>query len=187
MSLLFNMLSRLVIAFFPKEQASFNFMAAVTICSDFDAPQNKVSHCFHHFPLYLPWSGWDQMPWSWFSECWVLSQLFHSFLDHFCLNDYFAYFSFCGWEWSAKTSNLDCGCVCVFNAQSCPTLSAPIDCSPPGSSVHGILQTRIPEWVAMPFSRGSSWPRDQTCISCVSYTAGRFLTIWVTGEAQLWL
>ena len=53
MSLLFNMLSRFVIAFFPKEQASFNFMAAATICSDFGAPQNKVSHCF---PNYLPWS-----------------------------------------------------------------------------------------------------------------------------------
>ena len=42
--------------FSSKEHASFNFMAAVTICSDFGAPQNKVSHCFHCFPLYLPWS-----------------------------------------------------------------------------------------------------------------------------------
>ena len=53
MSLLFNMLSRLV-SFSSKEQASFNFMAAVTICSDFGAPQNKISHCFHCFPIYLP-------------------------------------------------------------------------------------------------------------------------------------
>ena len=51
MSLLFNMLSRLVIAFLPKEQASFNFMPAVTICSDFGAPKIKVCHCF---PIYLP-------------------------------------------------------------------------------------------------------------------------------------
>ena len=51
MSLLFSMLFRLVIAFFPKEQVSFNFMAAVTICSDFGAPQNKVSHCLHCFPI----------------------------------------------------------------------------------------------------------------------------------------
>ena len=50
MSLLFNMLSRLVIAFLSRSQVSFNFMAAVTICSDFAAPQNKVSHCFHCFP-----------------------------------------------------------------------------------------------------------------------------------------
>ena len=53
MSLLFNMLSRLVITFLPK---SFNFMDAITICSDFGDPQNKVSHCFHCFPIYLPWT-----------------------------------------------------------------------------------------------------------------------------------
>ena len=52
MSLLFNMLSRLVITFLPR-QASFHFIAAVIICSDFGAPQNKVCHCF---PIYLPWS-----------------------------------------------------------------------------------------------------------------------------------
>ena len=46
--------------------------------------------------------------------------------------------------------------------QSCPTLCSPMGCSLPGSSVHGILQARILEWVAMPFSRGSSQPRDQT-------------------------
>ena len=54
MSLLFNMLSRFVIAFLSKKQASFNFMTSVTICSDFGAPQNKVCHCFHCFPFYLP-------------------------------------------------------------------------------------------------------------------------------------
>ena len=46
--------------------------------------------------------------------------------------------------------------------QSCPTLYDPLNCSPPGSSVHGIHQARILEWVAIPFSRGSSQPRDQT-------------------------
>ena len=46
--------------------------------------------------------------------------------------------------------------------QSCLTLCDPMDCSPPGSSVHGILQTRILKWVAILFSRGSSQPRDQT-------------------------
>ena len=53
MSLLFNMLSRLVITFFSKDQTSFNFMVAVTIYSDFGAPKNKVCHCFHCFPIYL--------------------------------------------------------------------------------------------------------------------------------------
>ena len=55
-----------------------------------------------------------------------------------------------------------CVCVCVLVAQSCLTLCNPIDCSSPGSSVHGILQARILEWVAFPFSRGSSQPRDQS-------------------------
>ena len=58
--------------------------------------------------------------------------------------------------------------------QSCLTLCDPMDCSPPGSFVHRILQARILEWVAMPFSRGSSRPRDRTQ---VSHIAGRFFTV----------
>ena len=49
--------------------------------------------------------------------------------------------------------------------QLCPILCDPMDCRPPGSSVNGILQARILEWVAIPFSRGSSQPRDQTQVS----------------------
>ena len=67
-------------------------------------------------------------------------------------------------------------------AQSRPTLCNPMDCSPPGSSVHGILQARILEWIAIPFSRGSSGPRDQILVSCI---AGRFFTIWAIGKFQL--
>ena len=57
-----------------------------------------------------------------------------------------------------------CVCVCVYVlvAQLCPTLCDPMDYGPPGSSVQGLLQERILEWVAMPSSRGSSRPRDQT-------------------------
>ena len=55
MSLLFNTLSRCH-CFFSKEQASFNFMAAVTVNSGFGAQENKICHCFHFFPIYLPWS-----------------------------------------------------------------------------------------------------------------------------------
>ena len=58
----------------------------------------------------------------------------------------------------------------------------PMDCSPPGTSVHGILQARILEWVAIPFSRGSSPPRDWTWVSWNSCIAGRFFTIWATRE-----
>ena len=56
MSLFLNTLSRFVIAFFSEEQESFNFMAAVTVHSDFGAQENKICHCFHFFPIYLPWS-----------------------------------------------------------------------------------------------------------------------------------
>ena len=62
-------------------------------------------------------------------------------------------------------------------AQLCLTLCNPMDYSPPGSSVHGIIQARILEWVAISFSRGSSQPRDQTWVSC---TEGRFFTVWAT-------
>ena len=63
--------------------------------------------------------------------------------------------------------------------QSCLTLCYPTDYSPPGSSVHGIFHARILEWVAISFSRGSSWLRDQTQVSC---TAGLF-TVWATVAA----
>ena len=56
MSFLFNMLSRFVIFFLSKMQASSNFVAAVTICSDFRAQEEEICHCFHLFPFYLPWS-----------------------------------------------------------------------------------------------------------------------------------
>ena len=67
--------------------------------------------------------------------------------------------------------------------QSCPTLWDPLDCSPPGSSVLGILQARLLEWVAISFSRGSSLPRDWPCISCVSCIGRRILYRWATWEA----
>ena len=64
-----------------------------------------------------------------------------------------------------------CACVCVcarrgarLVAQLCQTVCNPMDCRPPGSSVHGILQARILEWVAMPSSRGSSQPRNRRCL-----------------------
>ena len=65
-------------------------------------------------------------------------------------------------------------------AQSCPTLCDPMDCSPPGSSVHRIFQARILDWVALPSSRGSSW-RDWTRVSCI---VGSFFTVWATWEIR---
>ena len=67
----------------------------------------------------------------------------------------------------------------VLVARLCLTLCDPMDCSPAGSSVCGILQARILEWIAISYSRGSSRPRNWTCISCI---AGRLLTAWTTRE-----
>ena len=76
-------------------------------------------------------------------------------------------------------------CMRVQSLQSCPTLCNPMDCSPPGSSVHGILQARILERVAMAFSRGFSQVRDWTRICCSSCIAGGFFTHWeATWEAN---
>ena len=68
-----------------------------------------------------------------------------------------------------------CMHVC-YVLQLCPTLRDPVDCSLIGSSVHGILQARRLEWVAMPSSRGSSQPKDRNCVSWISCTAGGFFT-----------
>ena len=70
-----------------------------------------------------------------------------------------------------------CFIISVLVTESCLTLCDLMDYSPPGSSVHGILQARIMEWIAIPFSRESSWSWYQSQVSCI---AGRFFTIWET-------
>ena len=86
----------------------------------------------------------------------------------------------CAWGFPGKKTRVCC-CFCLFSlvkvTQSCPTLCDPMDCS-----VLAILQVGILEWVAVPFSRGSSQPRNQTGVSCI---AGRFFTNWATSEAPL--
>ena len=81
------------------------------------------------------------------------------------------------------TSILISSCCCSVT-ESCPTLCDPMDCSPPGSSVHGISQARILEWgtFSSTFSRGSSWFTDRTCITCIGR---QILYHWVTREAPL--
>ena len=73
--------------------------------------------------------------------------------------------------------------LCVLVTQLCPTLCDPIDCSLPGSSVHGILQARILEWFAILFSRASSQPRDRTWVSLQADL--EFLTILAIREAPM--
>ena len=72
-----------------------------------------------------------------------------------------------------------CRPSCCLVAKSCLTLCGPVDCSPTGSSVHRISQARIPEWIAISFSRGSSRFRDWTRVSCIT---GGFFTNWATRE-----
>ena len=106
------------------------------------------------------------------------------------------------WDWNENWPLQSCGPYWVFQicwhqycylnhlhitqsesevAQSCLTLCDPMDCSLPGFSVHGIFQASVLEWLAISFSRGSSWPRDQTQ---VSHIAGRHFTLWATREAH---
>ena len=94
------------------------------------------------------------------------------------------------WLSSSSSSSLyfmklNCNCIvsmCAQSPQSSPTLCNSVDCSSPGSSVHGILQARILKWVAIPFSRWSYRPRDQTRVSC---TAGGFFTTEPSGKPYL--
>ena len=85
-------------------------------------------------------------------------------------------------------------CVCVYvcvrvcmrtRAQLYPTLCDPMDCSLPGSSVHGIFQARILEWVAISFSRGPSQPRDPTQVACVSYIGRQILHASATWDTKI--
>ena len=81
----------------------------------------------------------------------------------------------------ASPSKLRCGHACSV-AHWYPTLCDPIDCGPLSSSVLRILQARIVEWIAISSSRGSSWPRDWTPVSCI---AGRFFTTEPLGKALI--
>ena len=91
-----------------------------------------------------------------------------------------------GYSWSPWATFYDC--IHSQSLQSCPTLHNPMDSSPPGSSVHRILQARILEWVAMLSSRGSFWPRDRTCVSYIypHWQAGS-LPLAPPGKPQLFM
>ena len=137
--------------------------------------------------IYLPWSPWSFLGLSGTTK--IAQPLLDYFLNiplsAFAQLSYFAKkdkFVECSHILSLQSTskNDNWPCVCVLVVQLCLTLCEPMDCSPPGSPAHGILPTRILEWVAIPFSRISSQPRDQTWVSCI---AGRFFTIWATGEA----
>ena len=93
------------------------------------------------------------------------------------------------WLWQCFLSIVHCSAhltlaVCAGPVASVMSVCDPMDCNPPGSSVHGILLARILEWVATPSSRGSSQLRDQTGVSCISCVAGRFFIVEPQGKPQ---
>ena len=107
-------------------------------------------------------SSWDA--WAWLlHSLWDLSSLTRGWTHISCIARQILN------HWKVK----------VLVAQSCPTLYYPIYYSPSCSSVHGVLQARLLEWVAISFSRASSQPRVWTQVSCI---AGRFFTIWATRQ-----
>ena len=110
--------------------------------------------------------------------CLLYSQYFH-FWDFWLPN-------MCGFSPLPKSMPLQtlAWChTCVLSCFSCDQLFCDtMDCSLPGLSVHWILQASMLKCVAIPSSRGSSWPRNQTCISCGSCIEGGFFYLWATGE-----
>ena len=131
-------------------------MTAVTICSDFEVQENKMCHCFHFSP---PSICHEVMERAAMMLVFLMLSINLAFSLSLSLES----------EWVSEV------------AQSCPTLCNPMDCSLPGSSLHGSLQARVLEWAAISFSRGSSWPRDRTWVSRIP---GRHFNLWATREAH---
>ena len=97
----------------------------------------------------------------------------------------------CWWVWSCQDlrwykgmNTFSLMCMHAKSLQSCLILCNPVDCSPPASSVQLILQARILEWIAISYSRQSSWPMDQICSSCGSCITGRFFTAESQGKPK---
>ena len=126
-------------------------MAADTICSDFGAPKNKVCHCFHCFPIYLPREKHN-------SKRYMHSNVHFSIIYN--IQDMETTQMSINREWIKMWYIYAMG-YCVYSvAQLCLTLCYPMDCSPAGSSAHGIYQARTLECTAISYSRGSSQLRN---------------------------
>ena len=126
-----------------------------------------------------PWNGSKVSRRNWslpFPTCGTWSKLFNFAEPPFPKSK--LYYMKTNWGDNRSQCFIQCMCVCVCVcmcsfSQSCLTLCDPMDSSPPGFSAHGVFQARILEWVAISSYRESSWPKGQTCISCI---AGRFFT-----------
>ena len=143
--------------------------------------KKKMSSCEAFFPQVIAWfqaNGRAVLWWDRLETLWVQSGPYADVpvsLFQVMLHVWFLVFTVVvRATWDAATKCWSLSCVWLF---------AIMDCSPLGSFVHGILQARILEWVAIPFSRGSSRPRDRILFSCI---AGRLFTVWTTREATVW-
>ena len=135
-------------------------------------------------PLSVQPPALCRTPWLLCTEPFLQFQPLHCVLVWLPTAPSFGCLRLCLWASAAlSTCSWKCQGISLLSSlkvkvtQSCLTLCNPMDCSPPGSSVHGILQAKVLEWVAILFSRGSSQPGDWTQVSC---TVGRFFTIWAT-------
>jgi len=146
----------------------------------------KMRTCFLKFPDSVPLLRFfftlclHHLCFPFLAQFWFCSQpfLFHMGLFH-RIESWL--WSFARWRGPACPTLPWTPCdPSLLVTQSYSALCDPMDWNPPGSSVHGILQARILEWIAIPFYRESSRLRDQTRVSC---TAGRFFAVWVTREA----
>ena len=143
---------------------------------------------FKSVKVMKPGKGWEDITnfkaWFWSGSfcytkcCWENWQNLNGIWGWYCGN-VAIFISYVCWSYCDYVGEKKKWILIV--AQSCPTLCDPEECSLSGSSVHGILQSRISEWVAIPFSKVSSWTRDQIQ---VSWIASRFFTIRVSKEAQ---
>ena len=169
--------------------ACYRVYLKITLTTGVESPVSKVSGgkeatvTSQGHVSGLP--GWrklwclEAIPWH---APWFLVTFFHNWVT-FCLSG--SYLSLYKEKRYLHTPEKQCWCIFLSKllgkeramlclvTQLCPTLCNPMDCSPPGSSVHGILQAKILEWVATSFSRGSQ-PRDWTQVTCI---ASRFFTV----------
>ena len=142
------------------------------ICTGIGKSELKLLQCFRNIVCEGQWQRGKS--WGWME----LSAI--EFFIMKILNTIYPILCLVFREIKKKISNTHSMLVKVLVAQLCLTLCSPMNYSPPGSSVPGILQARILEWVAILFSRGSSLSSDQTQVSCID---GSFFTTWATREA----
>ena len=174
-------------------QSLDHFQIFVTSCSLAGHPPLSIECSRQEYWTGLPFPPPGDLPDPGINPC--LLCLLHWLVDSLSLSHmgspdvYLCVFP--GWEKKAKGSDINIHSIVIqqilesekkrkWSRSVCPTLCNTMDCSLPGSSVHGIFQAKILEWVAISFFRGSSRPRDWTR---VSHIVGRHFTVWATREA----